>query len=98
MKYNCDRERQWALAPIALLSNMAANIPNLKNVLTQVVADELGQDTDDSYLEAANVVVRAASVGKHREQLGTTRIENYVEETVPRYSDPLFRAPAFSYE
>jgi hypothetical protein len=24
--------------------------------------------------------------------LGTARISNYVEETVPRYSDPLFRA------
>jgi hypothetical protein len=61
----------------------------------QVLMSELtsySSGSQSDYLTSAGdfLLLHATSVAA--EGLGTGRIENYVEETVPTYSDPLFKA------
>ncbi|XP_060564347.1 putative nuclease HARBI1 [Ruditapes philippinarum] len=70
---------------------MASNNTDLENVILQVVFDELG---DNMEINQSDPVAEALALRTRKRAvlLGTARISNYVEETVPRYSDPLFRA------
>ena len=70
---------------------MAAVHNEVKDLVVQIVLDELSgticTKQSDPVIEYIALKRKKPSV-----LLGTARIENYVEETVPRYSDPLFRA------
>jgi hypothetical protein len=60
----------------------------------EIELDELLRETDTSYLDAANTILLAVATSNFnpRAVLGTVRINDYVEVTVPAYSDPLFKA------
>ncbi|XP_046554693.1 uncharacterized protein LOC124264015 [Haliotis rubra] len=73
---------------------MAAHLE--EECVLEVAISELSEPMDTSYCDnavsAALTIWENNAVMRHEKLLGTNRIENYVEETVPRYSDPLFRA------
>jgi hypothetical protein len=62
-----------------------------KIIILQVVFDEFADNIEINKSDpvAKNLALRTR---KRAALLGTARISNYVEETVPRYSDPLFLA------
>lgn len=70
---------------------MASKRKKLANAVIQIALEETmandGSDQLDPVLEA---LMRSSE--DRTELLGTARIEDYVEKTVPTYSDPLFRA------
>jgi hypothetical protein len=70
---------------------MASSSKELNDLILQVVLDELA---DDTYVSQNDLLPQLVALNRRPPAvlLGTARIGNYVEETVPKYSDPLFRA------
>ena len=86
-------ERSKALASFGYsLSKMASEQSEIMKVVLRVALEELADSSeiDDSDPVYEHLVKNTSTMGP--ELLGTGRIRNYVEETVPTYSDPLFRA------
>ena len=73
------------------ISKMASKRKEMESVILKVALDEL---SDSSEINMYDPVVEEVAKRLKRRAifLGTARIEDYVEITVPTYSDPLFRA------
>ena len=70
---------------------MASNVDDCNNLIFQVVLNELSHPIDHDICDPVMDMV-AATRRRPSVLLGTGRIVNYVEETFPTYSYPLFRA------
>lgn len=71
-----------------------------QSTIFQILMDELGRETESSrslssdYLQNAIefLPLQYTRMSTTTDTLGTGRVQNYVEETVPTYSDPMFKA------